>query len=300
MAAAKPTPIGAAGAVGAVILWSIGNILIAANTMRPLELVFWRSWLGVAVYLIVMTALGKRLKWSQFRAVGPGSVAYWADLISFYLAVGLTSMAIATTVSALQPIGILFASSLLFGESIRKHHVGWTLVAVLGAILVIVGADTSGRFSWAGNLWSVAAVICWALYFIGSKRARETVGTLEYQTWVLLVTAVLSTPLAFLIDGVSVHHLDASAIKFAVALVLVPGTGHLLMNWAHQHTTLLISSLATLLMPPLGVIGGLIFLDQKVTPLQIVGVCVTVAALAVIIVLDAKARAVISEADMHQ
>ena len=44
-----------------------------------------------------------------------------------------------------------------------------------------------------------------------------------------------------------------------------PGSGHIVMNWAHAHTTLMLSSLATLAMPVVSTLAAAAFLDQSVT-----------------------------------
>jgi drug/metabolite transporter (DMT)-like permease len=67
----------------------------------------------------------------------------------------------------------------------------------------------------------------------------------------------------------------------------VPGSGHILINWAHAHTTLVFTSLITLAMPVLSTVSAAIFLDQPVATVQAVGIAVVLASLAVVVLGDA-------------
>ena len=55
------SPLGAAGALTGVVLWAVGNVIIAGGPMTGLTLAFWRSWIAVAVYAIVLYGRGGRL-----------------------------------------------------------------------------------------------------------------------------------------------------------------------------------------------------------------------------------------------
>src|SRR5690606_17458689 len=73
-----------------------------------------------------------------------------------------------------------------------------------------------------------------------------------------------------------------------LAIVLIPGTGHVVFNWAHAHTTLVTTSLLTLAMPVISTIAAALFLDQRVVLVQALGIVVVLVALAVVIVGDAR------------
>jgi drug/metabolite transporter (DMT)-like permease len=72
------------------------------------------------------------------------------------------------------------------------------------------------------------------------------------------------------------------------ALLAVPGTGHMLMNWAHPRVRLAISSMLTLAVPVLTTAGGVVFLDQSVGAVQVVGIAVVLGALSMVIRREAQ------------
>ncbi len=164
------------------------------------------------------------------------------------------------------------------------------VTATVGVALVAFGAARSGSGSLAGDLMSVVALFAWAWYFIASKKARTELDTFEYMTVMNLVAFLVVAPVAFVAadlfgaDG----RLDPGRILAIVAIVAIPGSGHILINWAHAHTTLVLTSLITLAMPVLSTVSAAVFLDQPVVAAQVAGIAIVLASLAVVILGDAR------------
>ena len=134
------------------------------------------------------------------------------------------------------------------------------------------------------------ALFCWAAYFITSKQARTELDTFEYMTVMMTVAFVTVTPMALIggdlmgTDG----ELTPGRLAAILLIVAIPGSGHILMNWAHGHTTLVLTSLITLAMPVLSTVSAAIFLDQPVALGQGIGIAIVLVALAVVILGDAR------------
>jgi len=271
---AEPTPTGLSAAVLAVTLWGGGNVLVAAVPIDGLSLAFLRLWLAFAVYAAVMLARGVRLRREQFRTVLMGGFFFGADLITFYLALQYTSVAIAVTISALQPIGVLAAAALFFGER-------------------VLGAGTDGAASLTGNLWAIGALICWAGYFIGSKSARRHIDNNAYLVWINLIGGVMLTPVIAIVGLDADRAISWSGLGWVALIVAVPGSGHVIMNWAHRHTTLTATSLLTLAMPVISTALAALFLGQSVVTVQVTGIAITLAALAAVTAYNARQPALL-------
>ncbi len=284
------SPRGIAAAVGAVTAWGLGNTIIAGVPMSGMAIAFYRLLLAVAIYVPVLYLRGGRLTARSFRHGWVGGVAFGADIATFFVAIHLTTVANATTISALQPLVIMGFAAVMFGERIRSRHVVCAVTATVGVALVAFGAARSGTGSLAGDLMSVVALFAWAWYFIASKKARTELDTFEYMTVMNLVAFLVVAPVAFVAadlfgaDG----RLDPGRILAIVAIVLIPGSGHILINWAHAHTTLVLTSLITLAMPVLSTVSAAVFLDQPVVAAQVAGIAIVLASLAVVILGDAR------------
>jgi drug/metabolite transporter (DMT)-like permease len=286
-------PLGMAAAVAAVCAWGLGNTIIAAIPMTGTAIAFYRLAFASVLYTLVLYARGGRLSRRSFRFGREGGVAFGANISAFFVAIHLTSVANATTIQALQPLVIVGFAAVMFGERIRLRHIVCALIALGGVILVAYGAAQDGSGVGLGDLMAVVALVFWAWYFIASKKARRHLDTFEYMTVMNLVAFVVVIPITLITNDLfkTENHLNLKSALAILAIVLVPGSGHILMNWAHAHTTLVLTSLITLGLPVIAAISAAIFLGQSVTPVQIFGIVLVIAALAGVIVLDAKRTA---------
>jgi drug/metabolite transporter (DMT)-like permease len=219
-----------------------------------------------------------------------GGVAFGVDIATFFIAIHLTTVANATTISALQPLVIMGFAAVMFGERIRSRHVVCAVTATIGVAMVAFGAARSGTGSLAGDLMSVVALFAWAWYFIASKKARTELDTFEYMTVMNLVAFAVVAPVAVLTGDLfgADGRLDAGRMLAITLIVLVPGSGHILINWAHAHTTLVLTSLITLAMPVLSTVSAAVFLDQPVVGAQVAGIAIVLGSLAIVILGDAR------------
>jgi drug/metabolite transporter (DMT)-like permease len=76
---------------------------------------------------------------------------------------------------------------------------------------------------------------------------------------------------------------DVATMGWVLLMVVVPGGGHLLMNWAHRYSSISLVSTLTLGIPVIGVLGAAIILGEPVAGLQIVGMAIALVGLALII-----------------
>jgi drug/metabolite transporter (DMT)-like permease len=290
MSAPTSTPSGIGAAVAAVTAWGLGNTLIAAVPMSGVAIAFYRLGLAVLIYVPILYLRGGRLSASSFRYGWRGGVAFGVDIVTFFVAIQWTTVANATTISALQPLVIMGFAAVMFGERIRSRHVVCAVAATAGVALVAFGAASSGTGSLAGDLMSVVALFAWAWYFIASKQARTELDTFEYMTVMNLVAFVVVTPVALVAGDLlgTDGRLDPGRLLAILAIVLLPGSGHILINWAHAHTTLVLTSLITLAMPVLSTVSAAVFLDQSVAATQVAGIAIVLASLAVVVVGDAR------------
>ena len=291
------SPRGVAAALCAVTAWGLGNTIIASVPMSGLSVAFYRLLTAVVIYLPILYVRGGRLSVDSFRYGWKGGVAFGADIAAFFVALRLTSVANATTISALQPLVIMGFASIMFGERIRSRHVVGAIVATLGVALVAFGSAGSGTGTLVGDLVAVVALFCWAAYFITSKQARTHLPTFEYMTVMNMVAFMTVAPMALLGGDLfeSEGNLTATTLLTIVLIVAVPGSGHILMNWAHGHTTLVLTSLITLAMPVLSTVSAAVLLDQRVAPVQAAGIVAVLVSLALVIIGDARASAITTD-----
>jgi drug/metabolite transporter (DMT)-like permease len=284
----RSTGLGAVAVFGAIAGWSINNTLVKLADIPSLAFGFYRLWAGALGMFVVLSIMGRRLTWRQAKASAPGGVLLGIEIMLFFTALKLTSVADVAVIGALQPALTLMVAGPLFGEGVTRYEVGWTSVSVVGVVLVTIGSSGTPVWSLGGDLLAVGALFAWTTYFLVSKRVRANVPALEYMTGVTVVAALVVTPMALLSGQVAegVHPADAAWLVLFVAL---GQTGHLLLAWAHGQVDVSVSSLLMLAQPIASSVAAWAILGEPFTALGAVGVLIVVAAVGAIVIRATRA-----------
>ncbi len=268
--------------VAGVVAWGFGPVLVKLSDVDALVFALCRLWLGFLVMAACMVAAGRRLTAGTLRAAGPAGVVFATNVAFFFGAVKLTGVADATLIGALQPAIVLLVAGRWFGERVAPRDVAWSLLAIGGVVLFVLGASDTPVWSLAGDLLAVGALLTWTVYFLLTKQVRARAGSLEYLTGVLLAAAVTMTPIS-LLSGHSPAAFGGADWLWLGLFVLGPGTaGHLLVTWAHRYVEVWLSSLIVVGLPVVAAVAALVILDEPLRPLQLIGGAVVVLALSVV------------------
>jgi drug/metabolite transporter (DMT)-like permease len=263
------------------VLWGFGGIFAALTYAPALVLSFYRIWIGAVLLSLISVATGRRVTWATMRGTWVGGLLLAADMSMFYSAVKLTSIVDATVIGALQPALVIIAARQLFGEHVRRSDVAWIVLAMLGVTATVLGPGVASTHQLIGDLLAVGALLSWSAYWLVAKRAREVHGALQYTAGVTIMAALAITPIV-LVSGQSLSRVHAGDWTWIALLAVVPGSGHLVMNWAHRYVDASISSVIGCLSPLVAAIAAIPILDQSLTALQVLGVLVGVGAIAVV------------------
>lgn len=288
---------GLGAAVTATFFWAAGNIIVRRVDISGAQLAFWRVLATAVVYWIVLHLVGKRLTWHDIRTTAPAAAAISIELVLFFVAIKATTVANATVIGALQPIVILLFGVRRFGEKLSARMIWIGLVAFAGVALVVFGSAEQPIWSPRGDILAFFAMLFFAAYYIFAKAARYRVGAFEFQTTVWVVGSVVLLPFAVWdAGGLVVPALEHW--RGIMLLMLVPATGHFLMNWAHPRVELSTTSMLTLGIPVLSALAAALVLDEPIVGWQIAGIAVVITALTAVIRREAQLRAEHSEQEL--
>ncbi len=299
VAAGGRAGIGMLAASSAVVVWGASSVLIKQVAgLSGLGVACYRIWLGAVVVTLVFVASGGRVSRRLLRLSLWGGLTFAADLVLYFCAVQITSIANATVIGALQPILVLGVASRLFGERSRPVELAWGAVAVAGTALVVVGGDGGGANSLGGDALAVGALLAWTAYFVCTKTARQELSAFEYLTGMAIVAAVAIVPLPLLVPG-TLGATNTGGWITIVYITLINGLlGHFLMSFAHGHVTLLTMSLLTLAIPVCAAASAAVWIDEPLTALQMGGMAVVLLALGMVSLSAARRSPEIMEADV--
>lgn len=146
-----------------------------------------------AVFLLLFSAATRNLRIPRLRRgrvviLGLLLAAHW---LTFFLAIKLTTVAVALAVLYLGPVAAALLSAPVLGEHVRrgtKFGLGFALIGTLIVVRPGAGATTGGVIAAL-----ISAVLLVGLMLIGKPAARD-LGGLTLATWQLPVAAIVLLP----------------------------------------------------------------------------------------------------------
>lgn len=283
MPAATPARRPVAGTVAVLVAVSVwGGMAVVIRLVDHIDglvLGFHRLWIGAVATLVVFYTTGRRLTWRKLRLSIVGGIAFASDIVLYFSALKHTTVANATVVGALQPALVLLVAGPMFGEPVTASIISWSAVAIVGVVVVVYGSTGAPVWSPTGDLLAVGALFAWTVYFVASKRVRRELPPFDYLAAMLVIAAIVVTPVALLSGGRLAPDGPGEWAWIALLAIGSGGVGHLLLNWAHDHVDLSVMSLLTLAVPVVAVISAAVFLGETIEWIQVGGMAIVIAAL---------------------
>jgi drug/metabolite transporter (DMT)-like permease len=273
--------IGVGAASFAAFGWGTAGIFADHVWAPGLVLTFYRTWLGAVLLTAAVMISGRRVTWQLLKVSLPGGLLLCGDMSFFFCSLKLTSVAVATVISALQPALVMLVAGPLFGDRILRTEIVWTGVAIVGVVAIAVGAGHVTAGERTGDLLALASLVCWSGYFVASKKAVKKVQSVEYTAGVVIIAAAGST-VAMLVLNYRPSQIRPGDWTWIVLLAIVPTGAHVLMNVALRHLDVSVTSVIGSANPIVAAVGAWIVLGQALAPVQIAGGAIGIAAIAVV------------------
>ncbi len=269
--------------------WAASGVIAKGiSELGALAVVFWRMWIYAAIVLLFLKMRGTPLRRESLRVSWRGGISLGADIMLFFTALRLTTVANATVIGSCQPLIMLLIAGRIFGERPRRQDWGMAAVAIIGVGLVMFGSTGIPGWSPRGDLLSVATVVAWTAYFVFSKLSSRHIESSQYTGATALICALFATPFA-LASGQVFDMPSANAWMWLVVLSVGPGfASHMLMNWALGQIPAWLGSTLTLGIPVTATIMAWVFLGEEVAAIQFLGMAVVLLALGVIVLGQSK------------
>lgn len=289
MTATTSNTKGVPAAAIAMVGWAASGVIAKGITeLGALAVVFWRMWIYAVIVLLFLKLRGTPLRKDSLRVSWRGGISLGADIMLFFSAVRLTTVANATVIGSCQPLIMLLIAGRLFGERPKRHHWFLALVAICGVAIVMFGSTGVQGWSPKGDLLAVAVVAAWTGYFVFSKLSSRQIESSQYTGATALICALFATPFA-LASGQVFTMPSSNAWVWLVVLSIGPGfTSHMLMNWSLSRIPAWLGSTLTLAIPVTATVMAWIFLGEEVAALQFAGMAVVLVTLGVIVLSQSK------------
>ena len=267
-----------------VVLFSTGPVMVAGSSVSGAVLSFWRLWIGAAL-LGALTAW--QVRWSGRRPDRVGwlwsarcGAAFGVHQLFFMIAIKATSVVDVTLMQVLQPVFVGVLAALLFGERPGRAFRLWSLVAIGGAVVVVLAGASGPRGNPAGVTMAALNVAFFALYFVWSKQARDHIDTVPFLFGVVVVAGVVVSVFV-LVAREPVVPISGHDLLLAAAIAAVPGgLGHFVSTWPLHRIAANVPPVMQLGMPFLSGALAWLLLGQPITALHVLGGVVTITGVA--------------------
>jgi drug/metabolite transporter (DMT)-like permease len=197
--------------------------------------------------------------------------AFSLNQVLFFSAIKRTSVVDASLMSTLSPIVVAFFAIPLFGERPASSFRVWSLVAMAGAVFVVLGSSSGPDGDPLGMLMAMGSTVCFAGFFLISKLCRDDLAVVAFLTTVMGTAAVLVSAFVLMI-GLAPGEVGTSDLWRAMAMAIIPGTlGHVVMTWPLNYVPANIPPLMRLAGPVVSGSMAWFFLGEGITWVHLVG-----------------------------
>lgn len=272
-----------------VTTWAVGNLIVRDTELDGPRLALWRYVIAAVLYTNWHLWRVGPLRLTQARLAAPAAIAITLEIALFFTAIQRTTVANVTVIGSLVPLLLAGIAVRRYGERIPPTVVVGAAIGLAGVAAVVYGSTAAVGWSLGGDALAFAALMFFAAYFVLGKEARKSLGAVTLQTYTMLIGVPVLVVVCLLTTG-TVAPPPADQWVYPFGLVALPTTGHLLVNWAHQHVTLTFTSLMTLAVPVLSAAGAWMAFQEALTIMQVAGMAVVLVVLALVVVEGERGR----------
>jgi drug/metabolite transporter (DMT)-like permease len=269
--------MGVGAVVAASTVFSCGFPIVKVLGLPAPTISAIRLIIGV-VFLLAVARIARApwpARWGVSVAAG---LFFGFHQLLYIVATQTTSIAIVTLIGALKPLLVTLVSRRAVGEAVPKSFRLWALLALVGVAVVVQASHDDASRSLTGDLLAIVNVLVFTTYFLLAKRARqEGAHTVTFTATTQLVALAVVLPAFFFVGS----ELPAAGWQWGLIalLALVPGNGHLLVNWAHTRVSAALSVIALSAVPLLASLWAHLIFGEPFGAAHVVGMLIVAVAI---------------------
>ncbi len=283
----RRTPLTDVALFSVAFIWALNFSIIKASLSEVDPYSFNSARFILATLLVWAIVLWKRAwftipkkDWIPLIFIGLiGNLLYqWL----FIVGIDLTLSANAAVILGTIPIWIAILAHFFSDEKMSGLKILGISLAFVGVAAIIIGGDNPISFlsdTFTGDVLIILAAITWAIYTIQSKNFLKKYSPLQFSAIMTLIGAVSLTIISFFVvettdwDKVSIPAYGGIIYSGALSI----GVAYLIWNNGIVKVGPVKTSVYQNLVPVLGLIFGIVLLNESLSSLQYIGSAITVA-----------------------
>lgn len=267
--------------LGGNVALALGPWFVREADTGPVSAAFWRMFLALPFLVLLAKANGQRLGGMGAKTLGLvmlGAVTFALDLASWHIGIEMTRIGNATLFGNAGSIVLLFWGFLI--ARTLPGRLEWLAIvfALAGAAILMGRSLEISDETLIGDLFSVMAGLLYAVYLLTLQGARGQFGSWSLLVWVSLFAAPVLLGIALLLGEPVWPGAWGPVVGLFIVSQLI---GQGLMVFALKYFSPLVVGLALLTQPVVASIYGWLAFGEVLSPMDIVGMALVGAALAV-------------------
>ncbi|QFY77463.1 EamA family transporter [Alcaligenes faecalis] len=203
------------------------------------------------------------------------ALASTIDLLSNHWALTFTSMANTAILMNLSPVFVALLSYIFLKEKLTARQSLSLLIALAGATVLVLaknGGLSFSKHSFLGDLLALNSALFYAIYFMLLKELRGSINSRNIIIWQSLICGSLLLPIALLSSTPLFPTSPKGWLTIFALAIFSQLLGHGLMAYALKYVDVVLASISTLAKPVVAIMLGYVFFNEKLLPLQWLGV----------------------------
>ena len=264
----------------AIFIWGFAYVVTKTGLSTVPPMLFALLRYAVASVLLVPLALARGglsrlpqpVPWKTLMLMSlTGVTVYY---ILFNLALAYTTASQTALIQSAFPAIVAIMAFVWLHEHVSRRRVIGIVLAVVGVVLIVANteADAGARNPLLGNALAFASVLVWGVYTILAKRMSKA-DPIAVTATISLIGTILLIP-AVVIEGASVS-LSSIPMSGWVPILylgaLASATSYLLYSRALRDIDASLVGTFINLSPVIGVVAGVVVLDESVTVPAVIG-----------------------------
>lgn len=248
----------------------------------PMQLALWRYILAAAVLVPAVFMKEKRMRLTK-QDIVPFILSSLFGITLYYFfeyqGIKLTSTVNASLILAAIPILTLIVDTAATKTGLKPRQALGAVMSLLGVYMVVRYGGGQGETSLTGDLLVMGASLVWVGYIFVSRKLRGRHTSLSMNAWQAVFSLPTILPLALMEKG-DWKPIPLSGWLAVLGLALIcSALCYFLYGDALSHLSPVAVSIFINLIPLVTILGGVAFLKETVTVLQMAGGLLIVASI---------------------
>ena len=265
-------------ALATICVW--GSTFIFSKTLldvfTPVQIMLLRFFVA---YAVLWCMYPKTEKTTARDNLGMFFMSLFADTVYFLCENNALRYTLASNVSILVASAPIWTAVLahffIKGNKLRKNTVYGSLIALVGVALVVFNGTVVLKFNPFGDMLSMAAAICWALYSVMITHYVHRFSSFFLMRRMTFFAILTTLPLAFFMGELNMPLYEfADPHKlFCIVFLGILGSGISYVTWNIATRRLGIVKVNTYIYinPFVTLVTGALFLHEPITLMSVIG-----------------------------